>query len=79
MKVFVKAYNANRHDLDCIVVDSGESIRVDPFVGCAVPTPNDDYAEIGASLVGKEFEMTDYHLAGGGTYLMGEGCFKPYN
>lgn len=64
MKAKVIEYDESKHELIC---DLGgmRTERVDPFVGCCVETDNENYKEVGHSLVGKTFEFdTDHFFCG---------------
>ncbi len=54
--------HTSRHDLICSVKGQTNKIRVDPFVGLAVETNDGNYMEVGDSLVGKTFVMSEFTL-----------------
>lgn len=66
MKVTVKQYLEDTHEVSCIVEDKvselGNVIIADPFSTNAVETPGANFRLIGRSMVGKVYEMTDYEI-----------------
>jgi alanine dehydrogenase len=68
MKVKIIEYREDKND--CIGIIDGHMVVVDPFVGCAIETNDDNYKEIGKSIVGKTFEMPD-------DVLFCHNCFCP--
>lgn len=66
MIVTVKEYLEETHEISCIIDRgsefSGSVIIVDPFVLCAIETTDDNFREVGRSMPGKVYEMTDFEI-----------------
>ncbi len=66
MKVTVKEYIEDTHELSCIVDAgsefSGSVIIVDPFSGHAVENTGYDFRLVGRSMIDKVYEMSDYEI-----------------
>ncbi len=73
MIVTVKEYLEETNEISCIIAEigaySGSVIIADPFVMCAIETTDDNFREIGRSMVGKVYEMSDYEINDDDVYL----------
>ena len=71
MQVTVKQYT-DLHELICLVHEpddiAGKDINVDPFVNAMI-IEDEKCREVGRSLVGKTFEMSDYYISTFGCYV----------
>jgi hypothetical protein len=71
MRIKVISYNGDKNDCVAALKD-GSTVPFDPFVGCAILQTEKNYKDVGASIVGKFYEMPDDVQISCGSILPGE-------